>query len=109
MSTVTPLPRRGSARDLVAGQVRAELARARISVRSLGNLLGQSSAYWSRRATGQTAFDVDDLEQLAGLLNVPVGYFVGAVDARGPRPDGPDGGQVASECAAPDSNREPTD
>ncbi len=90
MSSLIEMPDRSSARGRVAGEVRAELARARISGNKLAALLGQSQPYWSRRLSGKVAFDVDDLEALSGLLGVPIARFFIAPGM--PGPSGPDGG-----------------
>jgi transcriptional regulator with XRE-family HTH domain len=59
-------------RERVAGEIRAEMARRRLSGRELARRTGKSAPYWSRRMTGEVAFDLDDLEEVAGLLDVPV-------------------------------------
>lgn len=87
------MPDRESARGRVAAEVRAELARARVSGNKLAAVLGQSQPYWSRRLSGKVAFDVDDLDAVAGLLGVPVTRFFSSVD--GPRPAGPGGTESA--------------
>lgn len=70
--------RRASLHDSVAGEVRAHLARARISGRQAALQLGWTQPYMSRRLTGDIAFDVNDLEALAGLIGVPVTAFFDA-------------------------------
>lgn len=59
-------------REKVAEEVRALLARHRLSASELARRLGMTQRYISRRLTGETAFDVDDLERIAGILNVEV-------------------------------------
>lgn len=109
MSTVVQMPDRQSPRGRVAAEVRAEMARARVSGNALARIVGKSQAYWSRRITGDVAFDVDDLAIIAGLLGVPIVRFFGGHD-EGPRPGGPDGGLgVAAERAREDSNLQPSD
>ncbi len=63
------------ARASVAGEVRAEMARKRTTGRELSRLTGKSQPYWSRRLTGDVAFDVDDLEAVAAVLDVPLASF----------------------------------
>lgn len=63
------------ARASVAGEVRAEMARKRMTGRELSRLTGKSQPYWSRRLTGDVALDVDDLEAVAALLDVPLTSF----------------------------------
>ncbi len=92
------------------------MARARLSGNRLGKLTGKSQAYWWRRLSGETPFDVDDLSTVADLLGVEVVTFFG-VERRNPRPDGPDGGSTVGHpvgcrcdaCARRDSNPQPSD
>lgn len=67
----TPL-RRVPLRESVAGEVRAHLARARLSGRQAALQLGWTQPYMSRRLTGDIPFDVADLEAIADLLGIPV-------------------------------------
>lgn len=62
-------------RAAVAGEVRAEMARKRMTGRELSRLTGKSQPYWSRRLTGDVALDVDDLDAVAALLDVPMTVF----------------------------------
>lgn len=65
-----------SLQESVAAEMRAQLARRRLSGRQAATRLGWTSPYLSRRLTGEVAFDVADLEALAGLLDVPVASFL---------------------------------
>lgn len=56
----------------VAEEVRALLARRRVSGVKLAETMGRSQAYISRRLNGETAFDLDDLAHIAAVLQVPV-------------------------------------
>lgn len=58
--------------QLVAGQVRAEMARARISGTQLAEKIGRSHPYVSRRLMGSVAFDTDDLAAISEALGVSV-------------------------------------
>lgn len=85
-------------REQVAEEVRALLARRRMSGVQLAVHLGTSQGYVSRRLTAVTPFDVDDLERLAELLDVSV------IDLLS-RPAGGPGGvhpipQYCAQCAA---------
>lgn len=51
------------------------LARRRMSGRAAARHLGWKTDYMWRRLDGRTAFDVNDLAALAGLLDVPVTTF----------------------------------
>lgn len=57
---------------LVAGQVRAEMARARISGVQLAEKIGRSHPYMSRRLTGTVAFDTDDLAAIGAALGIAI-------------------------------------
>lgn len=58
--------------DLVAGQVRAEMARARVSAVQLGAKIGKPARYISRRLTGDVPFDTEDLALISEALGVDV-------------------------------------
>ena len=62
--------------ESVAEEVRAVMARRRMSGQKLARLIGKSQAYLGRRLSGEVAFNVSDLEQLAGALEVPVAHFL---------------------------------
>ena len=70
--------RRVALHEKVAAEVRAHLARQRLSGRQAAMRLGWTQPYMSRRLTGEIPFDVTDLEAIAGLLNVPVTAFFDA-------------------------------
>jgi transcriptional regulator with XRE-family HTH domain len=69
-------------REAVAEEVRAALARRRVSASALARKLGKSQTYVWRRLSGETAFDTDDLEAIAGILDVTVVDLL-PPDARG--------------------------
>lgn len=56
----------------VAERVRVELAIAQVKPAQLARSLRVSHAYLSRRLTGQTAFDLADLERIAAELKLPI-------------------------------------
>jgi len=58
--------------EAVAEEIRATLARRRMSASALARALGKSQTYVWRRLSGETAFDTDDLERIAGVLRVAV-------------------------------------
>jgi transcriptional regulator with XRE-family HTH domain len=70
-----PYNRRQTLAQSVAGEVRAHLGRRRLSGRAAAFRLGWTQQYMSRRLTGAVPFDVDDLDALAELLDVPVTAF----------------------------------
>jgi len=89
MSNLIAMPERETPRGRVAAEVRAEMARARLSGNQLGRLTGKSQAYWWRRLSGEVAFDVDDLTSIADLMGVDVReFFVSVARNQGPRPTG---------------------
>lgn len=63
-------------RETVAGGVRAELARRRMSASELARQTGLKQSYLSRRMTGETPFNVDDLAQIAAALRVPMSTLI---------------------------------
>lgn len=60
----------------VAAEVRAEMARQRITQESLADSLGVAQQTISRRLTGEVAFDLAELERIAGILGVPLSRFL---------------------------------
>lgn len=65
-------PTRGRLREHVAEELRVLLARKRISATELARRTGIKQSTLSRRMTGETAFDMDDLETIADALGVDV-------------------------------------
>lgn len=63
-------------RARVATAIRVEMARRQISQTRLAEMAGMRQAVLSRRMTGETAFDLDDLDRLATALGVPVSSLV---------------------------------
>lgn len=59
-------------REYTAGELRAHLARERISVSALARRLEWTQSYLARRVDGRVAFDLDDLEKVAGELGIQV-------------------------------------
>jgi transcriptional regulator with XRE-family HTH domain len=72
MSTATRSDGQSTLREAVAEEVRATLARRRMSASALARTLGKSQTYVWRRLSGETALDTDDLEAIAGVLRIPV-------------------------------------
>ena len=64
-----------TAHERVAGEVRATLARRRLSGRKVAQQLGWSPNYAHRRFSGETPLDVNDLVALAQLLDEPLSSF----------------------------------
>jgi transcriptional regulator with XRE-family HTH domain len=59
-------------RERVAEEVRALLARRMMTGADLAAAIGKSPMYVSRRVRGEVAFDLDDMERLAGVFGVDV-------------------------------------
>lgn len=79
MTNVTQLVDQSSRRARVAAEVRGLLGKKQVRVSQLAVQLGNSREYWRRRlVVTDVALSVDDLEDLASLLNVDiVDFFVG--------------------------------
>lgn len=67
--------------DVVASNVRAEMARRRITQRDVATALGIAHSAVSHRLTGRTTFDVNELAVIAGLLGVEVAHLVHGVSS----------------------------
>lgn len=63
-------------RVTIAEEVRAMMGRRQMSAVQLGRKIGKSQSYMSRRLTGETAFDLDDLEAITAALDVPLGNLI---------------------------------
>lgn len=73
-----------SLRERTAEEVRVALARKRMSASQLARQMRKSQAYIWRRLSGETAFDVDDLEAIAAILDVtPVDLLPSTVGSAG--------------------------
>lgn len=69
--TVTPM------REIVAAEVRAQMARRRITQQMLADELGREQTWVSRRVSGKVAFTVDDLAVISALFRVPIALLLG--------------------------------
>jgi len=66
-------PPRGRLREHVAEEIRVILARRKMSGAELARRTGIKQSTMSRRMTGETAFDMDDLEAISAVLGIEVG------------------------------------
>lgn len=82
MTTTLDVATTTAAED-VAAQVRAELARQRISGRELARRTPLDSQYWWRRLSAKTPFNVVDLVMVSEVLGVPVSMLVAPLDGPG--------------------------
>lgn len=71
----------GHLRGQVAEEVRVWLARRRMSGAELARRLGRSQTFVAKRLDGRQAFDVDDLEQVASILEVSAAQLIGRSSA----------------------------
>lgn len=62
----------------VAEEIRAAMARRRISQSALAGAIGRSQSGVSRRLKGETPFDVNELVAIARVLDVPVAQLLPA-------------------------------
>lgn len=84
---LTRTPRRGRLRfmptpttktyELVAAEIRAEMARQRMTQATLAERLGIDRSTISRKLAGEHPFDLLDLERIADVLGVPLSRFLG--------------------------------
>lgn len=66
-------------REQVAAEIRAQLARRRMSGRALAKQLGETPTWVSRRLAGQVPLDVDDIQRIAEVLGLtPMELLVGS-------------------------------
>lgn len=65
----------------VADEVRAIMARRRLSQQAVAEAAGMTQSYLGRRLVGVIAFDVTDLERLSRVLDVPVASLLPGVAA----------------------------
>jgi transcriptional regulator with XRE-family HTH domain len=63
---------RTTSREEIAANVRAEMGRRQVDQAALAAVLGKSNAAVSDRVNGKTHFRVDELQRVAGLLQVPL-------------------------------------
>lgn len=88
----------------VAGNVRAEVARARISQTQLAEALGHNQQWVNRRMLGGVEWTASDLLSIADLLGIHPAVLLGA---HPPVDGGPDGGgpvpqaRVSPRCTPP--------
>lgn len=72
--------------ERVAEEIRALLARKRVTGRELSRRLGVSSPWVSQRLTGATEIGLNDLERIARALDVEIAALLPAPSRTGGRP-----------------------
>jgi transcriptional regulator with XRE-family HTH domain len=65
-----------NAAQTAAAAVRAEAARAGLSLRGLAAQLGWEDSYLQRRTSGRVPFRVDELDAIASALNIPLARLI---------------------------------
>lgn len=68
-------PRMVTIHEAIAGELRALMARNRVTGTALAKLLGWKQQYLSRRLTGAVPLDVNELATIAEVFDVPVEQF----------------------------------
>lgn len=61
-----------SAKRAACANIRAEMARSGLTQQDIANRIGKTRQAVSRRLTGLTEFRLDELAQIADLLDVPL-------------------------------------
>ena len=69
-------------RVTIAEEIRALMARRRLSAVRLGVAIGRSQSYMSRRLTGEVPFDLDDLDAICATLDVPISALIGSPEPK---------------------------
>ena len=70
--TMTPTGKTTSLAQRVAAEIRAEMARQLLTQSELARRLGVIEMWLSRRLRGRQPLDLDELERIASVINVPV-------------------------------------
>lgn len=65
---------------VAAAELRAEMARKRVTGTELASVLGISQAAVSRRTVGDLPMDMNELQKITARLGLTVGAFVQRVD-----------------------------
>lgn len=60
----------------VASTVKAEMARRNVTQRQVAEALGIAQTQVSRRLLGRISFNVDELQTVANLLDIPVAALI---------------------------------
>ena len=91
---------RGETRSgAIARRLREELAGRRISISEVARRIGTTQQKLSRRMTGLTAWDVNELDEVCEAAGVSFDYVTTGI-REVPTPRGPDGGSTGSAPTA---------
>jgi len=91
--TVIDGQRGESLNDAVARRLRGLFAEHRISASSIAKKIGMKQASMSRRTTGQTPIDLNELQAICDATSFDMHYLL---TGERPHPLGPDGGEEAT-------------
>lgn len=90
MTSTVIAPSGGAPSQLIAREIRAELARQQLSNRRLALALGVSSMWVNRRISAcETELTFEDTQRIADALGVPVAGFLSPWLGNAPSPSGP--------------------
>lgn len=81
MRRVTTVSEPREPHELVAAEVRAEMARQRITQTEMARRLGTNQAFINRRLVGEVPFNITTLAKIGDVLGVPVTHFMPPVKA----------------------------
>lgn len=89
----------------VARRLRSELAAKNIKAAAAARICGVTQPWMSRRLTGRTPFDINDLDLVCDLLGISYEYVASGIRPIPPPPP-PDGSSLLPRM---DSNHQPPD
>jgi predicted XRE-type DNA-binding protein len=100
--------------DTIISELRALMARRRVTQAQLAEVLGCAPQSITRRMKGEKSFTIDELDQIAAYLDVPITAFFTSSDPGGdvtraswmtgaPQPKRGPGGPTRSRCSSEDS------
>ncbi len=109
MSAVTPLPDRSrrSFSERVSDNIRAEMARQRVTQQDLGRILGLSAGAVSDRNRGRTPWTLEEVGRIAFILGMRPAEIMPGSYAEPSQPF--DASAFFDERPQQDSNLQPTD
>lgn len=87
--------------DRVAAEVRANMARIRMTQTELAQILGLPQSAISNRLRGKVAFDIDELETVANALGVHPAALLGGRGDNPQSPPSPDTAAYLSDSVTP--------
>lgn len=73
---LTPMSSQHRLSQIAAGGLRAEMSRQRKTSNDLASILHCSQSSASRRMTGETGMDLDEIQTVSDWLGVPIGVLL---------------------------------